>query len=54
MPKPLPGQSQDDFISKCVPEVLNDGTAETPEQAVAICYSMWEEAKKDIQDIVNN
>ena len=54
MPKPMPGQSQDDFIATCVPQVLDEGTAENPEQAVAICYSMWEEAKKEIQDRLNN
>lgn len=52
MPKPIPGQSQNDFISMCIPEVLDDGTAETQDQAIAICYSMWEEAKKEIQEFV--
>jgi hypothetical protein len=53
MPKPLPGQSQDDFIATCIPQVIDEGTAETQEQAIAICYSMWEEAKKDIQEKLN-
>lgn len=53
MPKPIPGQSQDDFISECIPQVLQDGTAETQEQAIAICYSMWDQAKKEIQDLIN-
>jgi hypothetical protein len=50
MPKPFPGQSQDDFIANCIPQVLQDGTAENQQQAIAICFSMWEEAKKEIND----
>lgn len=53
MPKPIAGQSQDDFISMCIPMVIDDGTASTPEQAVAICYSMWDEAKKEIKDFID-
>lgn len=30
-------------MDRCVPIVLDDGTAETPEQAVAICHSLWEQ-----------
>lgn len=50
MPNPIPGQSQNDFLRVCVPQVLQDGTAENPEQAVAICISMYEQAKKEIHD----
>lgn len=50
MPVPIPGQSQDDFLQICIPQVLQDGTAETPEQAVAVCISMYEQAKKDINE----
>jgi hypothetical protein len=54
MPKPIPGQSQSDFISICIPQVIADGTADTPEQATAICYSMWEEAKKEINESIQS
>lgn len=53
MPVPIPGQSQDDFLQICIPQVLQDGTAETPEQAVAVCISMYEQAKKDIKEQTN-
>ena len=41
MPTPRRGESQDDFISRCIPIVLDDGTADDNQQAAAICYSMW-------------
>ena len=46
MPKPKPNEKQDDFISRCIPIVMNEGTAEDDKQAAAICYSMWREDKK--------
>lgn len=54
MPKPIPGQSQDDFISECIPKVIADGTADTQDQAIAVCYSMWEESKQEIKDLLDN
>ncbi len=46
MPTPGENETRDDFISRCIPIVLDDGTAESQEQAVAVCNSMWEEAHK--------
>lgn len=46
MPAPKEGEDRDTFVSRCVPIVLDDGTAENADQAVAICNSMWEEAQK--------
>lgn len=34
--------SKSDFLKECIPTVLEDGTAEDQDQAVAICNSMWE------------
>lgn len=48
MPSPKPNEDKSDFINRCIPIVIEDGTAETPEQAVAICNSMWEAAKKSV------
>jgi len=42
MPTPNEGESQDDFIERCIPIVIEDGTAEDSEQAYAICLSMFE------------
>lgn len=42
MPEPGENESRDDFMERCIPMVLEDGTADDNEQAVAICNSMWE------------
>jgi hypothetical protein len=41
MPKPKKDETRKDFISRCIPIVLDDETAESQEQAVAICNSIW-------------
>lgn len=48
---PKPGESEKDFINRCVPVVLHDKTTDDPKQAVAICYSMWNEHKKKEQEV---
>lgn len=52
MPTPRTGEPRKDFVSRCVPTVLEDGTAESQEQAVAICHSMWEDKKE--RNMANN
>ena len=47
MPTPQADESQEDFVSRCIPVVLEDGTAEDQEQAAAVCYSMWREAREE-------
>lgn len=42
MPTPGQNETQDEFISRCIPIVLDEGTAENPEQAAAVCFSLWE------------
>jgi len=46
MPEPKEGESQKDFVKRCIPIVMDDGTADDNDQAVAICYSMWKQAHK--------
>lgn len=46
MPKPHSGESQSDFVTRCIPIVMNDGTADNNEQAAAICYSIYEQHNK--------
>lgn len=44
MPKPHPSkEDQNEWMARCVPVVLKDGTAKDQKQAVAICLSMWKE-----------
>jgi len=42
MPTPESGEKQDDYISRCIPIVIHEGTAKDPSQAAAICHSMWD------------
>jgi hypothetical protein len=46
MPTPGPNEKQDDFVSRCIPIVLRDGTAKDQAQAAAVCNSMWQQAQK--------
>lgn len=46
MPTPQPNtEDRSEWMGRCIPKVLEDGTAETQDQAVAICSSMWDEGK---------
>jgi len=43
MPKVKPGENKKDFIGRCIPIVESEGYEH--DQAVAICYSIWERRK---------
>lgn len=43
MPNPNPGEDRDDFLDRCIPEVIGEGYE--PDQAVAICISYFEGEK---------
>lgn len=46
MPKPKPSEeSRSEWMERCIPTLINEG--KDKDQAVAICSSMWEQAKKD-------
>ena len=42
MPTPNAGESREDFVSRCIPIVMHDGSAENQDMAVAMCNGMWE------------
>jgi len=44
MPTPRDDESREDFRARCVPIVLDEGTAKDQDQAVATCNSMYDEA----------
>lgn len=44
MPKPKPGESQDQFMSRCVPMMVEEGKPD--DQAVAICFSLFEKDRE--------
>lgn len=43
MPKPQPGESKGDFVRRCIPIVIKDGTAKDGKQAFAVCNSLFSE-----------
>jgi hypothetical protein len=47
MPTPSPNESHDDFIDRCIPVVIDDGTADEQDQAMAICESIWRENESE-------
>ena len=47
MPTPREGENQHEFISRCVPVVMEHGTAESYVQAVAVCHSIYRNRNKD-------
>lgn len=51
MPTPTPNETEEQFIERCIPIVIQDGTAQSPEQAYAVCSSMYEQDK--IQQFFN-
>lgn len=51
MPKPGKNESQKDFVSRCIPIVINEGTAKDQKQAAAICYSMYRKKETDMDEV---
>ena len=41
MPTPRDDETRDEFIERCIPIVIDDGTAEDGQQAYAVCSSIW-------------
>src|SRR3990172_3492324 len=54
MPTPNEGESRREFIQRCIPIVLEDKTADDPDQAVAVCSSIWERAMAKKNDIIED
>lgn len=54
MPTPNKGESQSDFVSRCIPIVMNEGTAKDNKQASAICYSIFRRHDKKESQFNNN
>jgi len=47
MPTPdVDNENRREWIDRCIPVVISDGTTDRTDQAVAICISMWNEALK--------
>jgi len=54
MPNVKQGESKDDFLKRCIPIVLAEGTAESNDQAAAICNSMYEKKEMKLETIDMN
>lgn len=48
MPKPNTGESENHFVERCIPIVINEGTTNDSTQAAAICHSIYREGKQMI------
>src|SRR5574342_1078755 len=46
MPTPMTSESHADFVERCIPIVIDEGTAKDGAQGKAICESMWEQHQK--------
>ena len=44
MPTPLENETEAEFVERCIPIVIEDGTAEDAEQAAAVCHTMFQQA----------
>ncbi len=50
MPTPHEGETRADFLDRCIPMVISEGTAKDSDQAVAICISMFDKHKNMSSD----
>lgn len=44
MPTPKDGESEKEFMARCIPQLIDEGKEQ--DQAVAICYSLYEQESK--------
>ena len=49
---PSAGETEDDFLGRCIPTLLGEGYDQ--EQAAAICYSYWRERYEEDKRIIQN
>ena len=45
MPTPRDGESEESFVQRCIPIVIQDGTASDGPQASAICHSIYSQSR---------
>jgi len=45
MPEPSSDETREEWMARCIPYLINEGREQ--DQAVAICSSMWEQAKNE-------
>lgn len=47
MPTPKEDETEEEFVERCIPIVIEEGTADDGDQAAAICHSLWEQHKEE-------
>jgi len=52
MPVPKLNETQDDFLNRCIPVVMDEGNAQDTDQAVAICINIFKSNVPDLYDII--
>ena len=52
MPRPKKGEKKDDFISRCIPEVMEEGVEQS--QAAAMCNAYWENRSKGKRKVLTD
>jgi hypothetical protein len=48
MPTPKPDEDKDEFMSRCIPMLIDEGKEQ--DEAIAICSSLWEQGSKNMSD----
>jgi len=51
MPTPQADESREDWMERCVPMVMDEGTADSRQQAIAMCSSMWDSEHDPMKDL---
>lgn len=54
MPTPRANESEEEFVKRCIPIVIQEGTAEDGSQANVVCHSMWTQHVKRKKRKVRN
>lgn len=50
MPVPKLTESRDEFVSRCIPVIMDEGKAKDTNQAVAICINIFKSNVPDLYD----
>jgi hypothetical protein len=54
MPVPIPNETEEGFINRCIPVVINDGSARNTAQAYAMCLYIYQNKQNGISINQNN
>jgi hypothetical protein len=52
MPTPRTGEKREDFLKRCIPQVIDEGREQ--DQAVAICHSLWRKKETGMEEEVKS